>query len=246
MSPVAKIPRVLIGVDVDEASVSALKLAGVLASAWDAEITVFHSAPQEAPAYFTAAQLEGLEAEREQSRQSSADRICRFVEQHLPRAVRVVVEEGAPQDALLRMAGSFDLVVVGTHRRQGARRWWLGSVAEAVVRRSPRPVLVVPAGALVPETRRPFTILTAGSSVAAADAWVDVLRRTFGGDVVRSLDIHQCAPDRLQNADLIVLSMTADGDMQAQFGAIVQVLTECVHPVLFVPSADGMFEGSSS
>ena len=30
------------------------------------------------------------------------------------------------------------------------------------------------------------------------------------------------------------------------FGAIVQVLKACVHPVLFVPSVDGIFERSSS
>jgi len=44
MSPVTKISRVLVGVDFDDASASALKMAGVLASAWDAEITVFHAA----------------------------------------------------------------------------------------------------------------------------------------------------------------------------------------------------------
>ena len=43
MSPVAGISRVLVGVDFDEASASALKMAGVLGSWWDAGITVFHS-----------------------------------------------------------------------------------------------------------------------------------------------------------------------------------------------------------
>ena len=245
MSPGAKISRVLVGVDFDEASGSALKMAGVLASAWDADITVFHSATQEAPAYFTAAQLEALEAERAQSREGTADRLRASAEQHVTRAVRVVVEEGPAADAMLRLAASFDLIVVGTHRRHGARRWWLGSVAEAVVRHSPRPVLVVPAGAIVPETGRPLTILAAGGDIAEAAAWVDVLRRTFGGNVVRSPDIHQCAPDRLENTDLIVLSIATGTDAHAQLGAIVQVLKECVHPVLFVPSASGMFERSS-
>ena len=128
MSPVAKVSRVLVGVDFDDASASALKMAGVLASTWDAD---------------------------------------------------------------------FDLIVVGTHRRHGARRWWLGSVAEAVVRRSPRPVLVVPAGAGVPEARGPITILAAGGDAGAGDAWVEVLK-------------------------------------------------ECVHPVLFVPSTDGIVERSTS
>ena len=80
----------------------------------------------------------------------------------------------------------------------------------------------------------------------AVDAWVDVLSTTFGGSVVRSLDIHQCAPDRIENADLIVLPTLAGTGSGGQFEAIAQVLKECVHPVLFVPSLDGIFERSSS
>jgi nucleotide-binding universal stress UspA family protein len=244
MSPVAKISRVLVGVDFDEASASALSLAGALAAAWDAEITLLHSATLDVPAYFTGAQIVALEAERERSRAAIGARLRGFAEQHVPRAVQVVVEEAPPADAMLQMAVSFDLIVVGTHRRHGARRWWLGSVAEAVVRRSPRPVLVVPAGAAVPDARRLVTILAAGGDVGAGDAWVDVLSSTFAGTVVRSSDIYHCAPERLQNTDLIVLSMPADSD--THFGAIVHVLKECVHPVLFVPSTDGIVERSTS
>ena len=243
MTSVARISRVLVGVDFDEASASAMKMAGVLTSTWDAEITVFHASTLEAPAYFTADQIETLEAERAQSRAGTADRLRVFAAQHAGRAVHVVVEDGPPGDALVRMAADFDLIVVGTHRRHGPRRWWLGSVAEAVVRRSPRPVLVVPAGSRVPETR-PITILAAGGDVGAGDAWVDVLRSTFGGNVVRSPDIHHCDPDRLENTDLIVLSMPADSD--THFGAIVQVLKSCIHPVLLVPSTEGIVERSPS
>jgi nucleotide-binding universal stress UspA family protein len=244
MTPHPKISRVLVGVDFDEASASALKMAGVLAAAWNAELTVFHSAAQDAPAYFTADQIEALEAERAQSRAETADQLRSFANRHLSRGVRVVVEEGPPQDAIIRLASSFDLIVVGTHRRHGALRWWLGSVAEAVVRHSPRPVLVVPAGAVVSVT--PATILAAGGEDGAVDAWVDVLSSTFGGSVVRSLDIHQCAPDRIENADLIVLPSLAETGGRGQFEAIAQVLKKCVHPVLFVPSPDGIFERSSS
>jgi nucleotide-binding universal stress UspA family protein len=244
MSPVEKVSRVLVGVDFDDASASALKMAGVLSSTWDADITVFHASTPDAPAYFTADQIETLEAEREQSRAATADQLRVFAEQHVGRAVHVVVEEGPPGDALVRIAADFDLIVVGTHRRHGARRWWLGSVAETVVRRSPRPVLVVPAGAGLPEARRPITILAAGGGVALGDVWVDLLQSTFASNVVRSPDISQCAPDRLQNTDLIVVSMPADSGTHV--GAIVQVLKECVHPVLFVPSTAGVFERSTS
>ena len=241
---VARISRVLVGVDLDDASASGLKMAGVLASTWDADITVFHASTPDAPAYFTADQIETLEAEREQTRAGTAAQVRVFAEEQVQRAVHVVVEEGPPGDALVRMAGGFDLIVVGTHRRHGARRWWLGSVAEAVVRRSPRPVLVVPAGAGVPDARRPITILAAAGDVGEGDAWVEVLRRTFTGTVVRSPDLHHCAPGLLENTDLIVLPVPAAGD--THFGAIVQVLKACVQPVLFVPPTDGIVERSTS
>lgn len=246
MTPVPKVSRVLVAVDFDDASASALKMVGALASAWDAEITVFHAAVLEVPAYFTGAQIVALQAERERSRAAIAAQLHALAGQHVPRTVHVVVGEGPPQDGILRMAVSFDLIVAGTHRRHGPRRWWLGSVAEAVVRHSPRPVLVVPAGAVVPDTHRPPTILAAGCEDGGADAWVDVLRTALGGRVVWSPEIHQCAPDRLQNADLIVLSMQSDGGPHSQADAIAQLLKECVHPVLFVPSVDGIVERSSS
>jgi nucleotide-binding universal stress UspA family protein len=245
MSAAPNVARVLVGVDFDEASASALKMAGALASAWGAEITAFHSATQEAPAYFTAAQMASLEAERQHSLAGTADRLRAFAEPHVGRAVHVVVSDGPPQDALLRRAASFDLIVVGTHRRHGVRRWWLGSVAEAIVRHSPSPVLVVAAGAVVPEARRGTTIVAAAGEDGAADAWVNALRTAFGGTVIRSADISQCPPDRLQKADLIVLSMPADGT-HSQLGVMAHVLKECVRPVLFVPSVDGIVKGSTS
>ncbi len=52
----------------------------------------------------------------------------------------------APGFALSCLASELaaDLTVVGSHGRHGVARWLLGSVAEAVVRQSPCPVLVVP------------------------------------------------------------------------------------------------------
>jgi nucleotide-binding universal stress UspA family protein len=245
MTDVAKISRVLVGVDFDDASAAALKIAASLASAWKAELNVFHAMTEEVPAYFTASQFGQLEAERQQSRAAMAEQLRTFAEREVPTAVHVTVGEGPAQDAIVRLAPAFDLIAVGTHRRHGPQRWWLGSVAEAVVRQSPRPVLVVAADAHVPDTRRPSRILVAGEDGAAIDVWVDLLRTAFGGTVVRSLDIRQCAPDRLQQADLIVLSMPV-AKSDSQLSAIADVLKECVHPVLFVPSSAGIVERSLS
>jgi nucleotide-binding universal stress UspA family protein len=52
---------------------------------------------------------------------------------------------GSPTDALLNFAvqKQVDLIVVGSHGRRGAQRVILGSLAEALVRTAPVPVLVV-------------------------------------------------------------------------------------------------------
>jgi universal stress protein A len=52
---------------------------------------------------------------------------------------------GAPADAILEYAAEqrIDLVVMGTHGRDGVARMLLGSVAETVVRKATCPVLIV-------------------------------------------------------------------------------------------------------
>ncbi len=56
----------------------------------------------------------------------------------------ILIREGRPQDVIEReSAKSVMLTIVGTHSRTGASRLFLGSVAEAVVRRARSPVLVL-------------------------------------------------------------------------------------------------------
>ncbi len=63
--------------------------------------------------------------------------------------IECIVRRGAPWDQLATLAVERDaqLVVVGTFGRRGVARALLGSVAEKVVRTSPRPVVTVPAHA---------------------------------------------------------------------------------------------------
>lgn len=67
---------------------------------------------------------------------------------------------GKPSEALLNLARkeAVDLVVVGTHQRHGARRWWHGSVSQSVLHDAPTSVLCVPASAIssqaIPHVRR--------------------------------------------------------------------------------------------
>jgi universal stress protein A len=57
----------------------------------------------------------------------------------------VRIEVGDARDTIDRIATELDadLIVMGTHGRRGLSRFFLGSVAEAVVRSAPCPVLTV-------------------------------------------------------------------------------------------------------
>jgi len=54
-----------------------------------------------------------------------------------------LVVDGEPAPRILEHAAEHDLVVMGTHGRTGLKRAFLGSVAEAVIRASTVPVMVV-------------------------------------------------------------------------------------------------------
>jgi nucleotide-binding universal stress UspA family protein len=59
--------------------------------------------------------------------------------------VACVVRRGNPADVILEraLAAEGSLIAMATHGRSGFNRWWLGSVAEEVLRRSSNPVLLI-------------------------------------------------------------------------------------------------------
>jgi nucleotide-binding universal stress UspA family protein len=138
------ITRILVGIDLDDSSAAALQAAEALARRFDASLTVVHAHHFERPAYFTATQMSALESERREARDACSSAVSAFAGRHLHLPFTALVEDGPPADVLRRLASGFDLIVVGTRRRHGPRRWWLGSVAESVLREAPVPVLVVP------------------------------------------------------------------------------------------------------
>jgi nucleotide-binding universal stress UspA family protein len=66
-------------------------------------------------------------------------------------AVTVEYRPGRAADELLAAAQPGDLLVMATHGRSGLGRWFLGSVAEAVIHRSSVPVLLVRATPPAPD-----------------------------------------------------------------------------------------------
>lgn len=118
--------------------------------------------------------------------------------------------ESPPAEAILRAAEAHDayLVVMATHGRSGLSRWAIGSVAEHVIHRSRRPIVLVRSGATAPFALRHIAVLLDGS--AAALEVFDVaepLARAFEADVIL---VHVAGDPQLDGFDA-----ARDGDVAA-------------------------------
>jgi len=85
--------------------------------------------------------------EQRQIADAYRDRLLELSE-GLPSNVRgsVVVVAGRAADAITEASEGYDAVFVATHGRKGLAHFWLGSVAEKVVRTSKIPVVVLRVG----------------------------------------------------------------------------------------------------
>jgi nucleotide-binding universal stress UspA family protein len=99
-----------------------------------------------------------------------------------------VVRTGDAAEAILQVAleMNIDLLAMSTHARRGAARWLLGSVAEAVVRRTQLPVVLVPPGAQEPRAvlRRILVPLDGSTHSRAILETVKLLAASTGAEVV--------------------------------------------------------------
>lgn len=139
--------RILFAVDLSEDSAAlAAALAG-LAERLGATVDLLtvDQPPMIAPVMDAPALYSLLASYVEESRIEKSGRLNRSAEANFPPILRgrCVVETGVPLEGILSHAAEADLVVVGTHGRAGLAHALIGSVAERVVRRATRPVLVL-------------------------------------------------------------------------------------------------------
>ena len=96
--------------------------------------------------------------------------------------VRTCVQFGV-RDDIVRHASALgaDLLVLGTHSRKGAARFFLGSVAEQAIRTAPCPIVVIPAARqdrpASPRTSAALEIVVGIDFSSASDAALAWLRR---------------------------------------------------------------------
>ena len=129
--------RLLVPMNADDTSMAAWNYAQLLSRRLGAQAQPFHVEAIVFP-------MVGMTVVEPAWSMEALEDSVRQLRQRLGSHVTVETEVGAPVLEISRRAAAFDLVVMGTSARQGMDRALLGSVAEAVMRRSATPVLVVP------------------------------------------------------------------------------------------------------
>jgi nucleotide-binding universal stress UspA family protein len=139
------IRTILHATDFSERAGDAFQLACVLAQDYDARLIVLHV--HEPPPPPIIGEFGYMPPDVGPDRASLRGRLAEL----RPSDPRIAVEhelcEGDPAAEILRLAQKrqCDLIVMGTHGRTGLDRLLMGSVAEAVLRKAPCPVLTVKA-----------------------------------------------------------------------------------------------------
>ena len=232
-------PRtVLAAVDFSEASARGVAIAGLIASAFDARFLALHSERFEPPPYFTVEQIERLEAERRGAEAAAVRYLAQFVATATAYSVEPVVLDQPPVDAILHAATQADLVVLGSHRRRRPARWWLGSVAERVVRASTVPVLVT-RGSERAATEIFERVVLVGAQTDLLDParrCAEGLAATFAGRVIDAGPLIDCAPEVIGHASLVVIATARERPSWGIADAVARALGACERPVLFVPN----------
>jgi nucleotide-binding universal stress UspA family protein len=141
---------ILCPLDFSELSDLALKYAATGARAFGANLVVFHAQRFELPPYFTSSQVAELKRQRQGEKARAKDFLRLHARKILGPAAEAIpikydLVDAHPVDAILSAAKRHkaELIVMGTHGRGGAKRIWLGSVLENVIRQAGVPVFAV-------------------------------------------------------------------------------------------------------
>lgn len=137
-----QIKRILTAVDFSETSDKAFDYALSLARVFEAEVLALHVL--EEPILYAPTTAQPYRDAFERTMQGKLDEV---VNRHSSEGVRVtpMMIPGAPFLEIIQLAEkeNCDLIVLGTHGHGPIQNMLLGSVAEKVVRKARRPVLVI-------------------------------------------------------------------------------------------------------
>jgi len=141
------IKKLLVPLDGSELAHSAVPFAEGLAKTIGASIVLFHALTPPVVAY-QGGEAIGLDPRLIEGLEEGARRFLTEAEQEVSSKglrAKAVLGTGSPVDSIgaaARQEGA-DIIVMSTHGRSGLGRFVLGSVADAVVRRTSLPVILV-------------------------------------------------------------------------------------------------------
>jgi nucleotide-binding universal stress UspA family protein len=144
-APPSAIARIVVALDGSELAEAALPLAQRMAKAIKAKLHLVRAVVPPTAIFGaeylpgTLPVLEEMEAEATRYLETTVEKL-----QSTGLTTTAIVRTGIPAEVILAEACEpGDIVVMSTHGRSGVDRWFLGSVADAVVRHGDIPVLVV-------------------------------------------------------------------------------------------------------
>ncbi len=200
------INEILVPVDYSPPATAALRLAGEVAEALHAHLTVLHLLPIEVYAVgdYPIVTPDGARLEEERAR---LDAHVRATLGAADSSFDTIVSWGSPFLQIVDYAieRHADLIVLGTHGRTGLRHALLGSVAEKTVRLAPCPVLTVHDGAAL---ARILGMKRTMRLPSEADVGTVMHREPI---VVRPTDTLDVVSKRMVDADVRHMPVVEDG-----------------------------------
>ena len=134
--------KILCPVDFDENSVAALETSGEIARHFDATVYVLHTVPMIISPTSLPVYVDLYKGQEETARKNLQE----LTRKHLAGIkYEIMINIGEPAGSILRAERGIgaDLLVMSTHGRRGFSRFFLGSVAEHVLREARCPVMTV-------------------------------------------------------------------------------------------------------
>jgi nucleotide-binding universal stress UspA family protein len=140
--------RILVPTDLKATSLPAFHFARVVHSQFSGSVHVMHATHFDPPPYFSSSQIRDLKQEFKKAAKSANDYVRKESLGLLGFEPDTHIVENSPVEGILETSRALeaDLIIMGTHGRHGADRLWLGSVAEQILHRSPKPILAVRQG----------------------------------------------------------------------------------------------------
>lgn len=140
--------KILVAVDKGPIAAHALAVALELSTALKAQIAVIHVMEPQV-SYGSTAGVPRSELTQMVRNEGAEVLAALRRDRGLPDFVREFLEGGQPAEEIVRVAREWgaDVIIMGSHGRDGVSRLLVGSVAESVLRKAPCPVLVVRDGA---------------------------------------------------------------------------------------------------